>query len=307
MEQRLKKIKSDEEKSKLKPGDREDELRRATSAGGGDVTASPADTEHWAQCGVLGLLTRQPVTGPVWVSVHGGHTSVREFLSEWVATENPHQTAHSALERGNTPLFVLLWESMLGRKQGKTRQTSGNLRNWSREAQMDTEVSHRIRTLLVTQLFPVKALRQDLVLWYTHDLQTHTRRVRLAWTSTLGKKMVRLNSVSPLLGSWRAGRCSCPKILKGERVRCENAIPHINTHHWPTALTFSSSNVWEKKNPDSPIISWSSFKGKNSQCSKRAKTIIILIKKKSNKQWYIFNLDRLKSFLILNLILYHTK
>lgn len=175
MEQRLKKIKSDEEKSKLKPADREDELRRATSAGGGDVTASPADTEHWAQCGVLGLLTRQPVTGPVWVSVHGGHTSVREFLSEWVATENPHQTAHSALERGNTPLFVLLWESMLGRKQGKTRQTSGNLRNWSREAQMDTEVSHRIRTLLVTQLFPVKALRQDLVLWHTHDLQTHTQ------------------------------------------------------------------------------------------------------------------------------------
>lgn len=101
----------------------------------------------------------------VSVRVCTGHASVRAFLGEWVATENLHQAAHSALQRGkHTTVYCVLgkYAGMHGEiyKCAKPAKEASK----QRKGYTHCKVSHRVGAFLVTQLPLVKALCQDLVL-----------------------------------------------------------------------------------------------------------------------------------------------
>lgn len=71
----------------------------------GDDQCRSVSGKHWSQCqnGGRGLLAcdSPPASAPVCEALFSK------------GAENPHHTAHSGLERGDTRLFVVLWESIL--------------------------------------------------------------------------------------------------------------------------------------------------------------------------------------------------
>lgn len=87
--------------------------------------------------------------------------------------------------------------------------------------------SHRLRSLLVAQLLLVETLPQDLVLRHAHHLQTQTHvteHSRPPESPTEGEDVWK----SPPSSSWRAGRCSCPRILPRRREK-QNRIYFFQT------------------------------------------------------------------------------
>lgn len=171
------KVETKEEKMEAR-GQRWWPKKSYASRGLDDVTGSPVETEHWAQCGQLGLLTCQPVTVPC-SSAYVRRAYKCQGISQLVGgcRESPSDRPLNTAEgKHNTDCFTMgkhvgMYESVICKSvDDMQRKTLGDKEGWH----TNNKPSHRFWAFLVTQLLPVETLGQDLILWHTHNLQTRT-------------------------------------------------------------------------------------------------------------------------------------